>query len=1018
MKIKKLLAGLLSSAMVAGTLAVPVFAEGATWDNMTGNGSIGEPSQETTVTVDENATISQAITINGDVTIKAAEGVENATITRGEAEDGSTYPGTLFKLADGAKLTLESVTIDAGGKWELNEKQWEANKAIALGSNTPVYDGTNWINDAAGPITVNEGNVTTDADLIKLMGGNTVTMENGAKITKIYSANTHVFGWDAQAPADGSFELKMADSEISHFAGKGGSLILPATSRTATITLNSGAKLCDNVNLGDNGGLFYLEGEKAQLNMNDGAEVMRNYGADCNGTFVITHNGGKFTMNGGKIYDNEGLKGSHNNYCQPIYAHLNGYFTMNGGEIYNNTGNNVGAVYQRVDNVGGTTTGRVELNGGKIYGNHYYGEQDVAFPSSESSLGQVFLTGEAQIDNGQDPKMEITGDVTFYGQAQATVGQNAVIDGNVSVMSEQQDNFEAQGETGVGVVIEGEVKGNLYTQESAAVENSGTVGGNVYIIPDDPEDSKLSNGSYNGESATVKGDKVEVDGTDRVGNMTVTMNSIAGLVVEEEAAHPADHAASYSLHAESLADSAVASALEKDEEDANSKLTYADIYVCRDNEKIEVTSEQTISIKINEPVNSEMPVYVYHYAEGKWATIKDAKFADGVVTFTTPSLSPFAISYTPAKIAEGEAATSITAALEPIGIGNEYNIVLKGYDADNTPKDINRFMSAEFNFNLENETGSTLTYTIEPGENITVIRPDANAKGVYEFNMDGTQPDISGKEITIGKVVFAGNGTGKFSIDKDTAIVNTATTKDNIVDHFVTEDSTEVGDGTLTIDPADVAVEVHAKKLPLTVNVMFPNEVAAQNANYTNMTVKIDSALTAPITATLGNGGTVTCDDANVEVGIVSRATDMSVKAGEAYVGYTFTVKVPEKLRYTVTFKGDGYRTYSHDVLVDEGKTVTVWNNVMDADTFVVSNGTADKDEFRHTFLAGDIDDSKKIDLYDLSAAVAYFGKKVDSTTTVEDGSLKEKDYIRYDLNRDGNIDSKDIAMVLVSWGY
>ena len=60
-------------------------------------------------------------------------------------------------------------------------------------------------------------------------------------------------------------------------------------------------------------------------------------------------------------------------------------------------------------------------------------------------------------------------------------------------------------------------------------------------------------------------------------------------------------------------------------------------------------------------------------------------------------------------------------------------------------------------------------------------------------------------------------------------------------------------------------------------------------------------------------------------------------------------------------------------------------------------------------FLAGDIVADSNINIYDLSAVVSYFGTTNDTAT--------ESDYAKYDLNRDGLIDSKDVAYVLVSWG-
>ena len=83
----------------------------------------------------------------------------------------------------------------------------------------------------------------------------------------------------------------------------------------------------------------------------------------------------------------------------------------------------------------------------------------------------------------------------------------------------------------------------------------------------------------------------------------------------------------------------------------------------------------------------------------------------------------------------------------------------------------------------------------------------------------------------------------------------------------------------------------------------------------------------------------------------------------------------------------------NEDATVDN--ILTYWNNVKDADG-------AD-------FLAGDIVKDNTINVYDLSAVVSYFGKANNTNA--------ESKFAKYDLNRDGKIDSKDVAYVLVSWG-
>ena len=91
-------------------------------------------------------------------------------------------------------------------------------------------------------------------------------------------------------------------------------------------------------------------------------------------------------------------------------------------------------------------------------------------------------------------------------------------------------------------------------------------------------------------------------------------------------------------------------------------------------------------------------------------------------------------------------------------------------------------------------------------------------------------------------------------------------------------------------------------------------------------------------------------------------------------------------------------------------KTLNFWNNVLDANNKqVIEVGARDEDKVTKNFLAGDIVKDNNINIYDLSAVVAYFGTEM--------ATNEYNKYAKYDLNRDGVIDSKDVAYVLVSWG-
>ena len=364
-------------------------------------------------------------------------------------------------------------------------------------------------------------------------------------------------------------------------------------------------------------------------------------------------------------------------------------------------------------------------------------------------------------------------------------------------------------------------------------------------------------------------------------------------------------------------------------------------------------------------------------------------------------------------------------------------------------------MSAELNFNFAQTEGS-VGFEVVPNEDlhINMIRPENPAEdgvsGVYEFNLDGSKneaeegeeasynADITNLSITLGKIVLTGHGKGTITVEETGSIVNTAEAEDNIVDHYTAEDT---ADPTLIL-PTEVPVEVSLEMGDLWVYVLFPNNIDITSPfDYNKMNVKIDSEVFGGESISVDLGyyeerynkyyGKMDIPETLSDAGLAklglnpSSTKNQSIPGStEGYPCYYFSVKVPANFSYTLTFSGEGYRTYTMDTIVYPGSNATntemrvfVWNNAMDKpDTPVVvyhngehifktaANGT--------TFLAGDIDDNKNIDLYDLSAAVAYFGKDNLYTEDVD-----KHEFVRYDLNRDGQIDSKDIAMVLVSWG-
>lgn len=397
------------------------------------------------------------------------------------------------------------------------------------------------------------------------------------------------------------------------------------------------------------------------------------------------------------------------------------------------------------------------------------------------------------------------------------------------------------------------------------------------------------------------------------------------------------------------------------------KAEYIDISLLKNNEKVDPSGPQTVILTLSEPIVGS--VTVYHWNGTSWDEVPSTyNPADNTISFTTSSFSPFAIVYGAGSVAAADIATEVAASLEQV-TDNEYNIVLTGKDG----KMINRFMSAELSFTYAAIEGS-VAYEIEGASNV-IVTP---AGTVYGFSMDGIEAAMTGNKLVIGKAIFEGRGKGTFNIASAGAIINTAESEDNIVTKYTAADSS------LTISSSPVNIDIVAPTQMLTVQVKFNNKISDNAPAYQDMKITISGGdLTSPITFDLGGA-------------LVSDA-------------YTVTQDLTKDLTYTVTISGAGYRTARYNVNMSVNKTLNFWNNVKDAPTVVEVGAPAST--ATKNFLAGDIVKDNNINLYDLSAVVSYFGM-----IDLSSDPSKYK-YAKYDLNRDGKIDSKDVAYVLVSWG-
>ena len=325
-----------------------------------------------------------------------------------------------------------------------------------------------------------------------------------------------------------------------------------------------------------------------------------------------------------------------------------------------------------------------------------------------------------------------------------------------------------------------------------------------------------------------------------------------------------------------------------------------------------------------------------------------------------------------------------------------YEIVVKANDDDV----INELASVDLTFDLTKTPvgAGAMSFTILPAADFTLSQTGKEGEeNRYMFNYNGTTAfEGTGNEIVIGTITV--DGFGSYTIataDVATNIVNATTVNDNLVDYYVADGATDddATTGGLVINEDTVADdglvgeitdgEITIPTRSLTINIDFPNAVVDNDAAaYQDMTVTVVGG-TYEETFALGENGVAMVDGA-----------------------YIISEDLAYNTTYTVTVEGAGYRTARYSVVLTDDKVLNFWNNAMD-EAQVVEIGK-DSSKVRVTFLAGDIVKDNNINIYDLSAVVSYFG--------AENLVSEHPEYAKYDLNRDGLIDSKDVAYVLVSW--
>ena len=1002
--LKKLLATALSAAMVLGTTFIPAFADGensvakigeaeyATLQDAVDaaqNGEtitmLGDATESIEIAADKNITLD----LNGKTLTNAADKhtiENNGTLTINDSSNDKT--GTVDNVihARGALVNHEgAVATLNGGKFH---RSLEAgNSPDNNGGNswyTILNQGTMTINDGA---TVENGgcysaNIRTDSELTvnggTFKGGiNTIKVDENGELT-INDGNfsndkaTCIFNWNKTTINGGTFTRpNIANTSVCNG-------FWDPTSAVGELTITGGIFNGVVGNYADYpGGIIAISGGTFTTDVSEYATANRT---------VMKNSDGTYTVSVAKIGD----QGYSTLKDAVDAAKENETVTLLDDVTINPKGE--GDVLVPQITIDKSVT--LDLAGHKIAYDASVASQNLSYTPAFFMVcnnADVTITGNGTIDcetgnNGAYGINVYGGNLTiengtFYGAM--TVAQ--VQEGSLNVKGGYYDLAPS-----VKSQVPAYAKYIINAIDSAFKDGSAiiSVTGGTFVNfdpsanPEGIDTSYVAKGYYSkdnqdGTFSVLQSAAKVIDNAKSAG-VKVTLDNL-----EKHSAIDKTADATYNVVLDTVKPEDKAAVDEIKNANPNKTVIAYDIYVAKTENgvttEVENLENQKLTLSLPTAVKEGSGITVYHNTDVVQNVTLSADRKS--VSFIAPSFSTYTFVYDADALTDSDITKNVKVEFEKV-TDSEYDIVLKATEAN---KKINGLLTADLTFSLEQGTTGLVNYEITPAANMSLL---VNGNR-YTFSFDGTNAhSATGDEIVIGKVKFNGYCTGaNFKVDTTSADavnkLHTTEAIDSIVDEYLTN-----GDGTNT-GKLDAAASIDDIKLTqetanLTVNVSFPNAIKDNAADYQDMKVTV-SGNGANEVVKLGNGVTFNNGTYTVE----------------------FTDKLVKGNTYTVTVEGAGYRTARYTVSMTGAKTLNFWNNVKDTPMVIEEGSTGTG--VNSNFLAGDIVKDGQINIYDLSAVVSYFGT---------DNLVSEHPtYAKYDLNRDGVIDSKDVAYVLVSWG-
>ncbi len=349
--------------------------------------------------------------------------------------------------------------------------------------------------------------------------------------------------------------------------------------------------------------------------------------------------------------------------------------------------------------------------------------------------------------------------------------------------------------------------------------------------------------------------------------------------------------------------------------------------------------------------------------------------------------------YTHRYIVADKKASAIKVELAETDTAGLYDIIL--VSSDGNP--IHEFVAAEFVFKNESTTvgGSTMQYEVLGLTEGNVAKTVVEHASKDEFNNEQYTIHVpnGAKRLTsamgfigetefvnmlkIGQVKFIGQGTINFSVASGK--VATTWQETNLGRYYENADAIDAGDNLLLEGATIKGGSVADITRDVVINVTYNHPLVTDKWNNEQITV--------------------TLKDAYGEVIVSDDISDGYAAFNDIRIG-----------RITVTLEAPGFRKFVYETTLDEDDDDTVvlsfWNDVK-KDNHKLSI-EKDATAVAHNFVVGDIVMDYIVDKYDLAAVTSYYGMY----------NIKNNaKYIKYDLNRDGDIDIRDVQYVLHTMG-